>query len=559
MAALPAAQDQGKRGAAGRFTGEFKKFLTSSDESASAAGAKERAEDKKGDSRSATSYPFWIPNWYTPSTAKASAASLMGDGLMTDGKILAPAKGAAHAQASEPVLIADGGSAAGVADSRGPVLSGPVSSMPVSGAAVVQLVVPGVVVPGVVASGEMALALVAPGWGSNGAILAAPPSVSSSPAADTSSVNLGVLTGEGATAVDGEAKGLELDREDWEPAEGHEVLAAATPLGQACAAPIEAQPANLRARQATEEQTPQASARTLPGAAVMPDALFAGARMAREAVPEDPVSFVARLTASEGEAAADRSATEPAHSPQLGTQVQAERGHEAGNEAGGQPADHQAPRERARETPPPRGEAAPVTSHEGAPADKAHARWADWRRESGEGRSESSATGVAEVRETNWVTPSVGPSAADVTAGAAPDPAPVSASEVLLPEVPAERLTAPPRELVLTIPSADNDGLMASVHVKDANGAVEIAVRTPDSQLSNSLQEGLPDLVSRLETPGFEASASRGDQGDHQPTDWSGAQERDRPAQEERRGQSRQRQQERRVRWQAALGATAPV
>ena len=146
------------------------------------------------------------------------------------------------------------------------------------------------------------------------------------------------------------------------------------------------------------------------------------------------------------------------------------------------------------------------------------------------------------------------------TAEATPGPAP-------------ERLTAAPRELVLTIPgSADGDGVLASVHVRDRNGAVEIAVRTPDAQLSSSLQDGLPELVARLETQGTTASASRGEGADGGPPDGSSTpdgQRQERQPPEGQRGQGqhaedrgeprgkpqlRERRQERHARWQASLG-----
>jgi hypothetical protein len=95
--------------------------------------------------------------------------------------------------------------------------------------------------------------------------------------------------------------------------------------------------------------------------------------------------------------------------------------------------------------------------------------------------------------------------------------------------------------------------------VRDQNGAVEIAVRTPDTQLSNSLQDGLPDLVTRLEAQGTQASATRGDQ---QPDSGSRDDTRqDRPPQEQhdgQQGQPREQRRQRQARWQASLGlATA--
>ncbi len=382
-------------------------------------------------------------------------------------------------------------------------------------------------------------------------------------------MNLEALHVAKASTEAGEGKGLELDPEEWEATDGKEDLTVGLaarleePGPPAHAAGVRGHPSldtgprtiGNPAPSLPSESRHQANAG--PPSAVVPTAVgFEGARVTRQAVPEHPVSFVARLTANDREPSGELLAAEtaPVRAP-----APSEGGREVGNESGGSPAEHQTPHEFARETAQARGAVTPPTGQAGLPENR-YDRLTDWRRELADGRRENAATAAAEVREPNWVVPSTVPSAADISSGPAADPSPVpTAAEVVLPDLPAERLTAPPRELVLTIPSGDNDGLVASVHVKDANGAVEIAVRTPDSQLSNSLQEGLPDLVSRLETPGFDASASRGDPGDHQPTDWSGAQERDRPSQEERRGQPRQRQQERRARWQAALGATASV
>ncbi len=132
------------------------------------------------------------------------------------------------------------------------------------------------------------------------------------------------------------------------------------------------------------------------------------------------------------------------------------------------------------------------------------------------------------------------------------------------PELAPERLLPAPRELVLTLPAGE-DGSLTRVHVRDHNGAVEVAVRTSDSQLSHSLQDGLPDLVRHLESPGFAASATRGDspedssyegqsnegqsyEGQNQPRegrDGSG---------DHARGQPGEQRRERLARWRESLG-----
>ncbi len=156
------------------------------------------------------------------------------------------------------------------------------------------------------------------------------------------------------------------------------------------------------------------------------------------------------------------------------------------------------------------------------------------------------------------------------------------------PDVPLERLVAPPKELTLTIPAnAQGEGVLASVHVRDQNGAVEIAVRTPDARLSSSLQDGLPDLVTRLEAHGSEATVTRGDAWRANPSVATGASDRrDAPGNQDggqnsrdargqhspggqtggqtggqSRGQSggqpREPRRERQVRWQASLGTAS--
>jgi len=145
-----------------------------------------------------------------------------------------------------------------------------------------------------------------------------------------------------------------------------------------------------------------------------------------------------------------------------------------------------------------------------------------------------------------------------------PKESPLVAVAAPLLELPVERVSAPPRELVLTIPSGqEGEGVLASVHVRDQNGAVEIAVRTQDAQLSTSLQESLPDLVTRLEAYGAEASATRGDQSEGQGTDWGGALDRQPEGQPEGHpegrsdeGQSRRQPREQRERRQAAWRAS---
>ena len=154
------------------------------------------------------------------------------------------------------------------------------------------------------------------------------------------------------------------------------------------------------------------------------------------------------------------------------------------------------------------------------------------------------------------------------------------------PELAPERLSAAPRQLVLTIPSgSDGEGVLASVHVRSHNGGVEIAVRTPDAQLSSSLQESLPELVARLETQGTGANVARGDQlsnggpadgsgmrdgqsQDGQSQDWQPGEEPRGGGRDERqqhpedRGQPRgqpgtqirELRQQRQARWQASLG-----
>ena len=114
--------------------------------------------------------------------------------------------------------------------------------------------------------------------------------------------------------------------------------------------------------------------------------------------------------------------------------------------------------------------------------------------------------------------------------------------------------------------------MLASVHVRDQNGAVEVSVRTPDAGLSNSLQDGLPDLVRQLEAPGFTASATRGDSPAGHDSDPNTSQDgrpdgRESGRQDSRSGQDRRQHQEaeprrspseqrreRLARWRESLG-----
>ena len=84
------------------------------------------------------------------------------------------------------------------------------------------------------------------------------------------------------------------------------------------------------------------------------------------------------------------------------------------------------------------------------------------------------------------------------------DPAPrLSASETPPRQTEGKALPAP-REISLHVGSG---GHRVDLRIIDRGGAVHVAVRTPDSNLSNALRQDLPELSSRLERSGFRTEA----------------------------------------------------
>jgi hypothetical protein len=69
------------------------------------------------------------------------------------------------------------------------------------------------------------------------------------------------------------------------------------------------------------------------------------------------------------------------------------------------------------------------------------------------------------------------------------------------PVVPAQ----PARQIALRV--SDGESSNVDVQVRERAGKVQVAVRTTDSQLSQSLQSDLGDLVSRLESKGYKTEA----------------------------------------------------
>jgi hypothetical protein len=144
-----------------------------------------------------------------------------------------------------------------------------------------------------------------------------------------------------------------------------------------------------------------------------------------------------------------------------------------------------------------------------------------------------------------------------------PDPT-TSAKTTLEPETKSPVLTQPTRQISLKLASPDSASV--DVQLREKGGRVHVAVRTPDVDLSKSLQTDLNDLVGRLENKGFkteswippvrhaaaaaEPSGQRNDQGHSQQNSgsWHGqSQER------QGRNGSNQRQQ---PRWMAEFEQT---
>ena len=86
-----------------------------------------------------------------------------------------------------------------------------------------------------------------------------------------------------------------------------------------------------------------------------------------------------------------------------------------------------------------------------------------------------------------------------------PDRVPLPAGAVLDAAPRDTTHLAPAREIALKFEGAGLPNV--SVQLSERAGKIEVAVRTGDSQLNRSLQSGLGDLVSELETHGFKTDA----------------------------------------------------
>jgi hypothetical protein len=73
-------------------------------------------------------------------------------------------------------------------------------------------------------------------------------------------------------------------------------------------------------------------------------------------------------------------------------------------------------------------------------------------------------------------------------------------SEALLPE-PRPSLSTAPKDISLQVSQAGEDKVQ--IRLVQQSGELHVAVRTGDPALAQGLQQGLPDLVSRLENRGF--------------------------------------------------------
>jgi hypothetical protein len=93
------------------------------------------------------------------------------------------------------------------------------------------------------------------------------------------------------------------------------------------------------------------------------------------------------------------------------------------------------------------------------------------------------------------------PPEAEATAPAKSQPAPAS-------EPAPQRPAAPPREIQLRLgETAREPGV--EVRVKEQAGELKVAVRSPNTGLTESLRAGLPELVDRLGQRGFETQVWR--------------------------------------------------
>ena len=85
-------------------------------------------------------------------------------------------------------------------------------------------------------------------------------------------------------------------------------------------------------------------------------------------------------------------------------------------------------------------------------------------------------------------------------------PAPYPINDARVEKLMAEpaRARSGPLEIRIDLPRVEHDGKPVQLHLREHQGEVQLAVRTADIHLGQSLQEGLPELISSLEGQGFE-------------------------------------------------------
>jgi hypothetical protein len=96
-----------------------------------------------------------------------------------------------------------------------------------------------------------------------------------------------------------------------------------------------------------------------------------------------------------------------------------------------------------------------------------------------------------------------------VPASTAPDTpsAPAKAEEAKFIETPSKPAAVPLKDISLQV--AQSGGQKVEVHLTQQTGEIRVAVHTGDSELAHGLQQGLSDLVGRLQESGSRAEAWR--------------------------------------------------
>ena len=129
--------------------------------------------------------------------------------------------------------------------------------------------------------------------------------------------------------------------------------------------------------------------------------------------------------------------------------------------------------------------------------------------------NEVAGTAPAQPPAAGWPSTAYGPASAGPVAAASPAAAaaaPAGASQLSAPaeprivEVPTKPAAGPLKDISLQV---GDPAQKVEVRVMQQSGELRVAVRTGDSDLAHGLQQGLSDLVGRLQETGFRAEAWR--------------------------------------------------